>query len=425
MVKTDSTGRTFPGWDKIPEDLIPATTETYDLGSSTKKWAYLYAVIAVLTSITLGGIYLGATTEGYFLINATTQINGSLNVNDNITFQYLNGTGGYFSGDVNISGDLTAGNTTLESLNVSGNISVISGNIYVDGEEVATITDLTAGNVTVSSLINVKNTAGATANKGAAMTFKSYNAAIDRYDVIFANNTARHGHAHCVMFSTVANNGQGQCLIEGALETFDTSGWAEGDDLFLNVTPGTLTATKPTSAECIQKLALVLRSHSTQGSIYIHGAGRCNDVPYNFSVTGNITASYFFGDGSLLSNLPSGDNSSWNKTYADTLYYSITNPFIFWNSTWAGFNKTYADTLYYGISNPFSFWNDTYSTFYKTYADTLYSGITEPLWAGNETNVAFKNEANVFTANQNLTTKNISAINCVIFDSGGKICSGV
>ena len=50
---------------------------------------------------------------------------------------------------------------------------------------------------------------------------------------------------------------------------------------------------------------------------------------------------------------------------------------------------------------------------------------SDPLWSGNKTDVAFKNEANVFTAGQSLTGQNITAINCIIFDSGGKICSGV
>lgn len=49
-------------------------------------------------------------------------------------------------------------------------------------------------------------------------------------------------------------------------------------------------------------------------------------------VNGNITADYFFGDGSQLSGI-SGGNSSWNQSYADTLYYSIDNPSGFYNSS--------------------------------------------------------------------------------------------
>jgi hypothetical protein len=41
----------------------------------------------------------------------------------------------------------------------------------------------------------------------------------------------------------------------------------------------------------------------------------------------NITADYFFGDGSQLTNLPDGGNSSWNESLADALYYPLNlNP---------------------------------------------------------------------------------------------------
>ena len=48
-----------------------------------------------------------------------------------------------------------------------------------------------------------------------------------------------------------------------------------------------------------------------------------------------------------------GYGDDWNKTYADTIYYGIENPFSFYNST--DFNI--AD--YYAITNPFGFYNST------------------------------------------------------------------
>jgi len=111
--------------------------------------------------------------------------------------------------------------------------------------------------------------------------------------------------------------------------------------------------------------------------------------------------------------------ATFNKTYADTLYYGITNPFGFYNSTnpspetlwtanystflthidWsqamngtlmsqATFNTNYTandaayrnmtNTSYYLATNPYTFWNSTFATFNKTYADTLYYGIGNP-----------------------------------------------
>ncbi len=141
-----------------------------------------------------------------------------------------------------------------------------------------------------------------------------------------------------------------------------------------------------------------------------------------------------------------GDNSSWNESYADTQYSSITEPlwssnFTSYNSSWSStFNSTYDGynstgliknwnstgyikdwnltgliinwstdlTNYFTKSQilSFNYWNDTYATFNKTYANTLYasisvtgdnsswnesyadtqySSITEPLWSSNFT----------------------------------------
>jgi hypothetical protein len=63
-----------------------------------------------------------------------------------------------------------------------------------------------------------------------------------------------------------------------------------------------------------------------------------------------------------------GSNSSWNQSHASTLYYSILNPYGFYNVTTLptypvgdneSWNQSLASTLYYAISNPFGFYNVT------------------------------------------------------------------
>jgi len=79
----------------------------------------------------------------------------------------------------------------------------------------------------------------------------------------------------------------------------------------------------------------------------ISGSGNLN-ITGNIETSNNVTADYYLGDGSLLSNLPAGGNESWNQTLADTLYSPVN-----YGDDW---NKTYADTLYADISvvsNPF------------------------------------------------------------------------
>ena len=95
-------------------------------------------------------------------------------------------------------------------------------------------------------------------------------------------------------------------------------------------------------------------------------------------ISGNLTIIYSTAD-SNYTNLTEfiisqpGDNSSWNQSFADTLYATAGSG----NASW---NETYADTLYADISliGDNRSWN-------KTYADTLYSGIE---WDYNQTTPA-------------------------------------
>ena len=87
----------------------------------------------------------------------------------------------------------------------------------------------------------------------------------------------------------------------------------------------------------------------------------------------------------------------YNKSQIDanfSLYYLNSNPSNFWNSTWAGFNKTYADTLYASISvtGDNSSWNESK-------ANTLYANIS---WNYNQTTPA------IIWANNTIQSNNAS-----------------
>lgn len=313
-VQTSAGGMAKTDFSEFPEDLIPALDETYDLGEANKRWQYLFAVIAILTSLTIGGVIGLSNVDSWLFINASTYVNGSLNVSEDL---FVNGT-------------LTAGNVNISNL---------------------TIEDMNFENLTLT----------------------------------------------------------GDIFNISATETYV-------NDLFPN-------------EYCTSDLGSIgLR---WDNGFFCH----------------NVSAEYFIGDGSFLTGLPTGDNSSWNESYANTLYATLAQilAFNYYNSTDFSISDyfTSAQILGFGYYNSsdfsisdyltstqilgFNYWNSTHADFNKTYADTLYLTSyteTDPLWSGNETNVAFKNEANVFTADQSLTGQNISAINCIVFDSGGEICSG-
>jgi len=141
----------------------------------------------------------------------------------------------------------------------------------------------------------------------------------------------------------------------------------------------------------------------------------------------NITASNFFGANTY--DYWNDTYATFNKTYADTLYYDLGNSFNFYNSTdfnisdyylnsnpddfinWAeATNGTLAlvtdiPTDNSELLNGNSYWNDTYATFNKTYADGLYqatgSYLTEevdPLWTANQSSYSTKTVADTLYA---------------------------
>ena len=118
----------------------------------------------------------------------------------------------------------------------------------------------------------------------------------------------------------------------------------------------------------------------------------------NFVTTGNVTASYFIGDGSLLTGI-TGGNLSWNQSLANTLYSSII-----WN-----YNQT---TATYNLYN--SQW---ISTFNSTYDAKI---------SYDSTNIAFLNQTNVFAELTNFSNNvTINGANLIIKDGANYYYTGV
>ena len=82
-----------------------------------------------------------------------------------------------------------------------------------------------------------------------------------------------------ILNETIADTAEGSAVMMGAVSGIDTSSFSIGDELYVG-NLGALTNTKPTTAgQLIQKIAVVIKSHASNGVIKIFGAGRSNDVP--------------------------------------------------------------------------------------------------------------------------------------------------
>ena len=87
-------------------------------------------------------------------------------------------------------------------------------------------------------------------------------------------------------------NDEGEAIMFGFINGIDTSSFSAGDELYVG-NDGALTDSKPLlTTQLIQKIAVVMKVDSTNGSIEVFGAGRSNDVPNevdrDLSIAGNL-----------------------------------------------------------------------------------------------------------------------------------------
>ena len=82
-----------------------------------------------------------------------------------------------------------------------------------------------------------------------------------------------------ILNETLADDAEGVAVMMGAVSGIDTDDFTAGDELYVGA-DGALTNSKPqTAGQLIQKIAVCVKSHASNGLIKVFGAGRSNDVP--------------------------------------------------------------------------------------------------------------------------------------------------
>lgn len=176
------------------------------------------------------------------------------------------------------NGTITVGladtNVTAGTYGSSSAIPIVT----VDGK--GRITAVNTTNIdTDVLLLDVHNQSGATINKGDVVYVSGTHSSGKPIISLADNNGTNTYPAIGLVYADVADGNDGQVIISGQLLNVDTSSYSAGDALYLHSTAGALTTTRPTAAtEKVQKVGLVTRSHASNGSILIIGAGRTNDI---------------------------------------------------------------------------------------------------------------------------------------------------
>ena len=176
------------------------------------------------------------------------------------------------------------GNTTTNPITVGG--LTASGLIYpdTDGTDGQVLTTDGAGNLTFDTIediyVTVKNVSGVELAKGTPVHATSSNAAGNATPVIAASaSDSTTMPATFVLNETIADEAEGQALLSGFIQGVNTLGFTVGDVVYVGENGG-FTNIKPQSSDnLIQNLGIVTKIHETNGSGWIYGSGRSNDVP--------------------------------------------------------------------------------------------------------------------------------------------------
>lgn len=129
-------------------------------------------------------------------------------------------------------------------------------------------------------VIEVHNQSGSSIAKGKPVYVSGTHSSGKPIVELADNNGSGTYPAIGLVHETITNGTDGKVIISGLLTSIDTSTIGNaGDAVYLNSTAGGLTTTRPTAAtEKVQKIGLITRSHASNGTILIIGAGRTNDI---------------------------------------------------------------------------------------------------------------------------------------------------
>ena len=96
MVETGASGIRKIDLGAVDQDIIPDLDDTRDLGSAAKRWAALYVILALVTSLTIGGVVKLTTTNFGLIINDSTNIQGDLDIDNNLSAINITASGFFF-----------------------------------------------------------------------------------------------------------------------------------------------------------------------------------------------------------------------------------------------------------------------------------------------------------------------------------------
>ena len=125
----------------------------------------------------------------------------------------------------------------------------------------------------------VNNASGGTLAKGTPVHITGEDADGNPTVIRARADQANTMPCHFVLNETISDGATGEAILSGMIQNVNTTGYSSGEALFVGTGSSLYTTVKPTGANLIQKIAVVSHVHASEGTGYVMGAGRTNDVP--------------------------------------------------------------------------------------------------------------------------------------------------
>lgn len=293
------------------------------------------SLAGALDSVVIGesdvnGVNLDAYQVCSISGNFTYNYNQTFNSTGYAKYQFLNnnfnGSGnftttgfGTFSWIDKLAQDVAPGSPPLYTLRLWVDYDAVSGySTYRYKDDVGMVRRI-ADNVFIG-----KNTNAFTILKGSVL-YSCGSSGLGAYPLLClakANNISTMPSIG-VAIENIANGGYGRVMSVGVLENIDTNLFNSNAPLYVSdVIAGNLTAIKPITPNLTQEIGTVLVKSATAGKIELIArslTGNEFGTINNFIVKGNLTASYLFGNGEVITGVL--------KNYTNIAMTNQTNTF--------------------------------------------------------------------------------------------------
>jgi hypothetical protein len=283
---------------QIASDISGSFTSGFEFtgtisGSSTSTGSFGYVIgdAGGLTNLPSAAITSYTNSGDNKIITSVDSV--SVQGEDNLTF---NGSVLNVTGDMTITGDVSGSSTSTGSFGhlIGGSSATINGFTFpvVDGTDGQTLVTDGSGVLSfddVKVVQVVKNISGATLQKGTPV--HAVGSVGNTPTVIAASaSDATTMPATFVLDEQLVDDEEGRAIGTGFINGVNTVGFIEGGVVYVGEDGG-YTQTKPTGTNLIQNLGIVTKIDAN-GSGFIYGSGRSNDVPNLLDNT------IFYGSGS-------------------------------------------------------------------------------------------------------------------------------